>query len=165
MLPDFNLYFLYNDGKLFWKQKVSDKVTIGKQAGSYGGKYGLVKLFNKGYYIHKVVYYMFYGTWPKLIDHINGNQTDNRIENLRSATYSLNNRNRGKQPRKKSTSKYKGVFWSEKRKSWIVRASINNKPFHIGQSKSEEDAAKMYDKFIIENFKEPMYLNFKGEIK
>ena len=43
--------------------------------------------------LHRLVWALVYGRFPKQIDHINGNPTDNRIENLREVTTSENNLN------------------------------------------------------------------------
>ena len=45
------------------------------------------------------------------VDHINGIRVDNRVENLRWATSSENNRNRTKRQENTSSSTYKGVSW------------------------------------------------------
>ena len=44
--------------------------------------------------LHQLVWVLVYGRFPKQIDHINGNPTDNRIENLREVSYSENDMNR-----------------------------------------------------------------------
>ena len=44
--------------------------------------------------IHQLVWALVYGRFPKQIDHINGDPTDNRIENLREVTPSENIMNR-----------------------------------------------------------------------
>ena len=44
--------------------------------------------------LHQLVWTLVYGTFPKQIDHINGNPTDNRIENLREVSFSENDMNR-----------------------------------------------------------------------
>jgi len=44
---------------------------------------------------HRVIWLMVYGEWPqKEIDHINGDPSDNRIENLREVDRALNMQNR-----------------------------------------------------------------------
>ena len=43
--------------------------------------------------LHHMVWVMVYGRFPKVIDHINGDKTDNRIENLREVTPSDNSLN------------------------------------------------------------------------
>ena len=44
--------------------------------------------------IHRAAWALFYGRWPKEIDHLNGNKTDNRIENLREVSRGENDQNR-----------------------------------------------------------------------
>ena len=56
---------------------------------------------------------------------INGNKSDNRIENLREATISQNQCNRGKTQR--NTSGIKNVSWQKDSKKWKVALHINKK--------------------------------------
>ena len=44
--------------------------------------------------LHQVVWVLNHGRLPRMIDHINGDGRDNRIENLREVSYSENNCNR-----------------------------------------------------------------------
>ena len=44
--------------------------------------------------LHQLVWVLVYGRFPSMIDHINGNEKDNRIENLREVTRSENDMNR-----------------------------------------------------------------------
>ena len=44
--------------------------------------------------LHHMVWVLMYGRLPTQIDHINGDKTDNRLENLREVTYSENDANR-----------------------------------------------------------------------
>lgn len=54
---------------------------------------------------------------------------------------------------RKSSSKYLGVSKSEngKYKYYIARITENGRTINIGSSKSEEEAAKMYDEYVIKN--------------
>ena len=44
--------------------------------------------------LHHIAWALVFGRFPKQIDHINGNKTDNRIENLREVSQSENNQNK-----------------------------------------------------------------------
>lgn len=75
-------------------------------------------------------------------DHIIGNGLDNRRENLRTVTRAQNMWNRN--PNKKGTSKYKGVFWHKQHKKWCSKIQVNKKPHHIGLFTDEDEAGKAY---------------------
>lgn len=64
------------------------------------------------------------------IDHINNNHLDNRIENLRYATFAENNRNM----------KSKGVVWD--RGKWKAYISKNYKSIHLGRFTNKKNALK-----------------------
>lgn len=82
-----------------------------------------------------------------LVDHINGNRLDNRIENLRFANRSQNSMNRGKH--KKFTSKFKGVSIAKREKKWRAGIMLNGEQIHLGFFLKEEDAAAAYNEASI----------------
>jgi len=91
------------------------------------------------------------------LDHRNRNGIDNRENNLRSVTHSLNLRNyeaRG------GNSKYKGVCWHKRDRRWGVKIVINYKQQYLGYFDSEKEAAMAYDDAAYENFGVYAYLNF-----
>lgn len=79
-----NVFTLSNTGELVWKVR-SGTAKAGQTAG-YIKKcgYRYVRLLNKDYPIHRVVWLYVHGVWPSgVIDHINGCKLDNRPANLR----------------------------------------------------------------------------------
>ena len=97
-------------------------------------------LFNrKPMSAHRVVWFLHYGEWPRQhIDHINGIVTDNRVENLRDVSRSVNQRNR-----RLSSNNKTGVngVWVNKA-SGSYRASIRTDKgrIYLGSFKSISDA-------------------------
>ena len=60
---------------------------------------------------------------------------------------------------KNSTSKYKGVSWDESRGKWAAQISVDCKSKRLGRFKSEEEAAKTYNKAASELHGEYAFLN------
>ena len=79
-----------------------------------------------------------------VVDHINNKPTDNRIENLQLITQ----RENMSKDRKAGTSKYVGVCWGKRNKTWICAISIKGKRKHIGCFKKELDAHNAYQKAL-----------------
>lgn len=62
------------------------------------------------------------------VDHISGDTSDNRKENLRLCTHQENMRNQG--PRK-GTSKYKGVSWNSAKQKSLPNSKVTNLSFTL----------------------------------
>lgn len=128
--------FEYKDGELLSKVN-RGRVKKGQIVGCVNGK-GYKQTLYKGkiYTIHRLVFLMQYGYLPKMIDHINGNRKDNRIENLRIADENQNSWNMSISS--KNTSGIKGVSWNKQRGLWIAQLAINSKPLYFGGYKDLE---------------------------
>jgi len=142
----------YKEGNLYWKEKISDKIKAGQKAGSKSGSYEIIKINKHNYYTHQLVFYYHNGFIPETIDHIDHNKRNNKIENLRAATYSQNLQNTRKFSN--ASSKFKGVCYDKKRNKWVARIKLIDKRIHLGYFENEVEAAKAYDAAAILNFGE-----------
>lgn len=137
--------FDYKDGNLFRKQSVP-KAKAGTKAGvlmtdkTTGYTRYKVGINNKEYYVHRIIFLYHHGYLPKIIDHINGDASDNRIENLRPANQSQNLSNAKLSTA--NTSGIKGVYWDKKLKKWRAKVMLNYKSICIGSYATLEEAAK-----------------------
>ena len=86
--------FDYENGQLIRRVRAGNRMP-GTVVGSITqGGYLKVELEGSCYRVHRLIWKWHHGTDPNdLIDHINRDRTDNRIENLREATSSENNQN------------------------------------------------------------------------
>lgn len=50
-----------------------------------------------------------------------------------------------------NTSGYRGVCWHKKYNKWQVRIAVNNKNKHLGCFTNPEEAARVYDQYVIDN--------------
>ncbi len=105
--------------------------------------YRELRLDGKYYSVHRIIYKMVTGEDPvALVDHINGDKSDNRWVNLRDASHTQNNHNR--RVGRNNTTGYKGV---SKLKDGRYKVSIrvgNNKRLHLGYFLDLNEAAKAY---------------------
>lgn len=140
---ELNSLFYIDKGVIKYKKKKL-KMQPGDAAG-YTDDRGYVRInINQTlYWGHRIAFLMHTGKQPMIIDHIDGNPSNNDFSNLREATVSQNNAN--SKCTEGKTSKYKGVAWHAAARKWEAYISIQNKKKHLGLFSTETAAANAYD--------------------
>ncbi len=119
-------------GFLIWKNHWDHPAHVklnGKIAGAVkrsGYKY--VGIMENYYLVHRLIWFIENGTEPSLIDHINGDRLDNRIENLRESTTRKNTQNK----RSNRDGRLVGASWHRATKSWQSQINTKGKVKYIG---------------------------------
>jgi hypothetical protein len=108
---------------------------------------------NKTYMVHQLVAMAFLNHKPcghkLVIDHINNNPSDNRVENLQIVTQRYNCR----KTQGEYSSQYKGVYWHKEIKKWHSVMLMNGKRKYLGYFTDEYEAHLAYQNALkqIEN--------------
>lgn len=92
-------------------------------------------------YAHRVAWALHHGAWPQaMLDHKDGDKGNNRLDNLREASHSLNNHNRAGW----SKSGFKGVTKDRKRFRAQIGGDGSGKPVYLGTFDTAEEAHAAY---------------------
>ena len=94
----------------------------------------------------------------KIVDHINGDGLDNRRENLRIVSPSINKYNC--RMKSTNTSGFRGVAWHKRDQRWRANICVKGKQIHCGQFLDKILAAKAYDKAALKFYGNDAVLNF-----
>lgn len=130
-------------GVFTWRKDVSRGAKKGCVAGSLT-KCGYIEIGVLGQRIlaHRLAWYLVKREWPtQSLDHKNGIRSDNRIENLREASPSVNSQNLAA-ARVDSSTGLLGVFPNKKRFS--AQICLNGKRHHLGTFDTPEEAHQTY---------------------
>jgi hypothetical protein len=113
-------------------------VKVGSPAGSFDPSTGYHKTYiNKKFYkTHRLIFFYHNGYFPEFVDHIDGNKTNNKIENLRPTTKSQNAMNQKVRADNKTGTK--GVMWHKRDKKWFVQLRVNLKRYSFGYYDDKE---------------------------
>lgn len=154
-------YFSYNKkGYLCWKKNVRSDL-VGKRVGHTEIIKGYRVLFfqYKNYREHRLIYFMHKKAWPPMVDHINRDKSDNRIENLRAATHGQNVQNSCGYAK----SGFKGVYFNKR--VWEACISLDGKRKFLGSSKDVKKAVRIYQDFVKNSNNPYLFKNFKKKEK
>ena len=122
--------FEYRDGKLYWRQPRFG-ARRGAEAGTVGSHgYRQIVVDGKFYRTHRLIFLMHHGYLPKFIDHIDGNRSNDRVENLRAANIRQNGLN--SKIRKDSRTGVKNVTFSKSANKFAVRLMVDGVRKTIG---------------------------------
>jgi hypothetical protein len=143
--------FSYQDGNLVRNITVASQAKKGSIAGSPHNK-GYVQVYvdGKNCLLHRLIFLWHYGYIPKIIDHINGNRCDSRIENLREATSSQNQQN--KKVNCTNVLGLKGAVYHPQKMKWQGRIHVNKKKISLGYFNTAEEAHEAYKKAAVDFF-------------
>lgn len=94
---------------------------------------------SEGIYLHRLI---MQPDPAMTVDHINHNPLDNRRSNLRIATRSQNQMNRGKQSN--NTTGYKGVSLFKRTGKYRAYIMVQGKETHLGYFTTAEEASAAY---------------------
>jgi hypothetical protein len=97
-----------------------------------------IRIDGKLYLAHRLIYLMFKGELPDLIDHIDRDPTNNNINNLRGADKRINAINTGLP--NNNTSGIKGVSWHKAGGKWTAQIKDKGRKIHLGSYSLLEDA-------------------------
>lgn len=105
--------------------------------------YLYISVKGETYPAHRIAYSLQSGRTPstdEFVDHINGDQTDNRLQNLRLVPHRLNMKNQ--KTRNTNQSGCTGVHWDKSVNKWRAKITVNYKAIYLGVFDEMDDAIK-----------------------
>jgi len=129
--------FTYANGSLYWKISPAKNVKVNTKAGTQmTDGYVCIRYRGIGYKAHRLIWIYHYEDLKySTIDHLNGNRSDNRIENLRNVTQKVNQQNR---------QFAKGYCWSKRAGQFQAQVERNGKKIWLGYYPSATLARDAY---------------------
>jgi hypothetical protein len=145
-------------GKLYWLPRPVEMFTEGRWNSAYrkccswngknAGREALSSVNGEGYLTgaifgrpvkaHRVAWALITGEWPDKIDHISGDRSDNRWQNLRTVDDLENSRNRKVGANNRTGCS--GVGFQKRNQKWRARISANGNVIWLGQFDSYDEA-------------------------
>ena len=115
------------------------------------GRYAATRAGPKLMFMHRFILGVpHFKDFRHIVDHISGNGFDNRKENLRITTQSVNLQNTGMW--KNNTSGIKGVYWDKSKQRWLASIGIDGKSKFIGRFREFEGAVQARKQAEMEYF-------------
>lgn len=121
-----------------------------------GAGYQGISLCNSGikedFSVHQIIAQTFLEHEPKgyekVVNHIDGDRLNNKVENLEVVTARENTTVKFKDRDEVLTSSYVGVCFDKDKKRWLAAITVGGKQIHLGYHKVEIDAHNAYQKAL-----------------
>lgn len=130
-------------GAFTWRVAPAPRFAVGSRAGSLNSNgYVVIRCAGRLYHAHRIAWLFSYGFWPDGdIDHINGNPADNRLNNLRDVSRSVNQQNLRRARRDNAT----GLLGVKRaRNRFEARINVGGRYVHLGTFDSPHAAHAAY---------------------
>lgn len=138
------LRYAPDTGEFHWLASMGGRARAGDRAGVVNKKNlrRYIMVDQVRYLAYRLAWLYMTGKWPTgVIDHINGDQSDDRFVNLRDATMSMNAQNMRK-PSAKNKTGYLGV--SKSRSKYMAAIYYAGKSRNLGRFDTPEEASHAY---------------------
>lgn len=134
-------------GVFIWKETRNNRVRSGMRAGCFVSTevrlYEYIRIDGVTHPAHRLAWLYMYGYFPKMIDHINGDASDNRVKNLRETNNFQNSQNHDGKSKKSKLPL--GVYFIREGK-YRSLITYNGKRKHLGYFDTIEEASNSYTK-------------------
>lgn len=139
------LRYASRSGHFYWKVRPSNNVDLSVPAGTLDKKgYVIIRYQGKGYKAHRLAFLYMTGSWPPdLIDHEDGNKSNNRWKNLRVLDNQRNQENQSNQANSKNLLGLKGVSCRADGK-YFARITVKGVVHALGCRDTPEEAHELY---------------------
>lgn len=144
----------YETGEMFWLPRPFEMFKSEQACKTWNTKFAnkqIKTIDGKGYFhglflgkflrVHRLSFLYFFGYLPKIIDHINGIKTDNRISNLKGSSIQKNNMNRS--IGRNNTSGVVGVYKNNQSGLWCAQMKFKGETYHLGSSKNKSEVISL----------------------
>ena len=133
LLQNVRSNFVYKDGSLYDKDGKDRSTRLPR---------GYRQIYVDGvpYLLHRLIFFFHNGVFPKIVDHIDGDLFNNRIENLQSCTQSENIAKA--KIFKSNKTGYKGVSFHKAANKFESAYYKDNKKYYVGLFDTAEEAFK-----------------------
>lgn len=138
------LHYDPTTGVFTWTASTGRRKAGAVAGGKDADGYRRIGIDGARFFSHRLAFMYMTGEFPpELVDHINGIKGDNRFENLRHASNSLNIQNQ-RSPQFGSKSGYLGVCYDKRRSKWLAQILIGGKRKYLGIYATPEEAHEAY---------------------
>jgi len=106
--------------------------------------YMQIRIDNRTYRLHQLAWLYMWAQWPEgIVDHRNGDKSDNRFCNLRDVTHRVNNQNKRRATASNSLG-ILGVSPVSKSGKFLAQIKYGGKQRRLGEFSTPEEASAVY---------------------